>query len=426
VKAASSTDADVLIVGGGPAGSATGTFLRQAGLSVRLFERERFPRFHVGESLIPATLPLLDRLGVGDAVARYGFQVKHGAIFTDQEMRLEHTFYFLKDRPWPTYAYQVRRDEFDTLLLEHARASGVDVRQGAQVERVHLDPDGVRLEGRDDRGVFTARGAFLVDASGREGFIAARAGTRERIPNLGKVALFAHFRGAHRAPGVDEGNIRIHVFEDGWFWWIPFAGDVTSIGCVLHARTLRDRNGQVEDVFFEMAKRCQRVAEGLAGAQRVTPVHRVANFAYVNRPTIGDRFLAVGDSVAFVDPIFSGGVHIALASAELAARAIAQRFAERRFEVRHLRAYERAVWRGITPFFRFIHKYYEPAFLELFLKPRNYFGMRDAVLTVLAGGAFDRLSWRTRASLTLLFLLTRVKLWSRRRAGLPVESRLEW
>jgi flavin-dependent dehydrogenase len=419
-------DADVLIVGGGPAGSATGTFLRQAGLSVRLFERERFPRFHVGESLLPATLPLLDRLGVGERVARHGFQLKHGAIFSDQEMQLEHTFYFLKGRPWPTYAYQVRRDEFDTVLLEHARACGVDVRQGATVERVHLDGDGVTLEGTDEGRSFAARGAFLVDASGRDGFIAARAGTRERIPNLGKVALFGHFSGAHRAPGIDEGNIRIHVFEDGWFWWIPFAGDVTSVGCVLHARTLRGRNGAVDQVFFEMAKRCQRVAEGLAGAEPVTPIHRVANFAYVNRPMTGDRFVAVGDSVAFVDPIFSGGVHIAIGSAELAAKAIARVFADGRFEARRLRAYERAVWRGITPFFRFIHKYYEPAFLELFLKPRNYFGVRDAVLTVLAGGAFQRLSWRTRFSLSVLFLLTRAKLWSRRRRGLPVESRLEW
>jgi flavin-dependent dehydrogenase len=162
------------------------------------------------------------------------------------------------------------------------------------------------------------------------------------------------------------------------------------------------------------------------GAERITPIHTAANFAYVNRPMSGDRFLAVGDSVAFVDPIFSGGVHIALGSAELAAAAIHQAFRADDLSAWRFVEYEREVWRGITPFFKFIHKYYEPAFLELFLKPRNYFGVRDAVLSVLAGGTFFGMPFRTRMSLQILFALTRLKVWTRRRAGLPVESRLEW
>ena len=417
---------DVLVVGGGPGGSATAGFLRRAGLSVALFERERFPRFHVGESLIPATLPLLDRLGVGDAVARHGFQVKYGATFSDQEMDLQTSFYFLPNRPWPTHAYQVPRSEFDALLLAHARTVGADVREGATVEQVAFDATGVTVIGDGEGGPFEARGRFLVDASGRDGFLSSRIGQRDRVPNLGKVALFAHFRGAERAPGREEGNIRIHVFEAGWFWWIPFTADRTSIGCVLHARTVRGREGRLEELYDDMTGRCWRVAKGLAGAERISPVHSAANFAYVNRPMVGDRFVAVGDSVAFVDPIFSGGVHIALGSAELAAAAITRAFATGDFMAEAFAAYERRVWRGVTPFFRFIHKYYEPAFLELFLKPRNYFGMRDAVLTVLAGGAFAGMPLRIRASLELLFALTRLKVASRRRAGLPVESRLEW
>jgi flavin-dependent dehydrogenase len=246
------------------------------------------------------------------------------------------------------------------------------------------------------------------------------------VPNLGKVALFAHFRGADRAPGREEGHIRIHVFEDGWFWWIPFAGDRTSIGCVLHARTVRGRQGRLDDLYEEMIGRCWRVAKGLGGAERVTPIHSAANFAYVNRPMVGDRFVAVGDSVAFVDPIFSGGVHIALGSAEFAAEAITRAFATGDFYAAAFAGYERRVWRGVGPFFRFIHQYYEPTFLEMFLKPKNYLGMQDAVLSVLAGGAFFGPSLGTRASLSLLFALKRLKVLSRRRAGLPVESRLEW
>ena len=246
------------------------------------------------------------------------------------------------------------------------------------------------------------------------------------IPNLGKVALFAHFRGAARASGREAGNIQIIAFEDGWFWLIPFAGDVTSVGCVMHARTVREWAGSLEVLYGEMIRRCERVARGLVHAERATEIHRVANFAYTNAPIVGDRFLAVGDAVAFVDPIFSTGVHIAMQSGELAARAIDQALTDGRFTAERFAPYQKTVERGLRPFFRFIHRYYEPAFLELFLQPKAAFGMLDAVLSVLSGGAFLGMPWRARASLTLLFSIARVNVWMRRRAGLPVESRLEW
>jgi flavin-dependent dehydrogenase len=393
---------------------------------VVLFEREKFPRFKEGESLLPTTLPLLDRLGVGQAVADHGFLLKYGATFHDQESGLEHTFYFLRDKPWPPYAYQVSRAEFDTVLLEHAIRQGAEVCQPATVERVAFDPEGVTLTAATPGEAMQVRARFLVDASGRESFLASRIGQRERIPNLGKVAVFAHFRGAVRFPGIDEGNVRIYLFDDGWFWWFPLAGDLTSVGCVMHARTARTRTSSVEALFEDMVARCHRVRDGLAGAERVTPIHRLASFAYVNRPMVGDRFVCVGDAVAFVDPIFSGGVYIAMQTAELAAQAIVAAFADGRFEAARFRAYERRVWGGLGPFFRFIHKYYEPAFMELFLQPRNHLGMLDAVLSVLSGGSFLALRWRTRASLAVLFALARINVWVRRRAGRPVESRLEW
>jgi flavin-dependent dehydrogenase len=417
---------DVVVVGGGPGGSTTGAFLAKAGWRVLLFEREAFPRFHVGESLLPATLPILDRLGVHKEIAARGFQLKVGAAFHDQESGFEHTFHFLRGKPWPSYAYQVPRAEFDAVLLEHAKKLGVDVRQPATVESAAFDSEGVRVTAASHGQRTEARARFLVDASGRSGFLAQKVGRRERVPNLGKVALFAHWRGAWRAPGLDEGNIRIFVFEHGWFWWIPLAGDRTSVGGVMHARTVREWDGTPEALYDEMIRRCRKVAEQLHGAERVTPIHREANFSYRNEPVVGDRFLAVGDAIAFVDPIFSGGLHIAMQSGELAARTVASALADGRFEARRFRAYERRVWGGLHPFFKFIDKYYEPAFLELFLNPKSLLGMTDAVLSVLSGGAFLGMRWRTRASLALLFAIARVNVWVRRRAGRPVESRLEW
>jgi flavin-dependent dehydrogenase len=417
---------DVAVIGGGPGGSSVATHLARGGLRVGLFEREVFPRFKVGESLVPATMLLLRRLGVLEAVERGGFQVKYGATFLDQETGFGHSFYFLTGMPWPNWTYNVPRSEFDTILLEHARKQGVQVHQPASVTGLTFDGDGATLETdtAGERAVCRAR--FVVDASGRDGFLASRQGRRRRVPNLGKVAVFAHYRGADRFPGQEEGNVRVYLFEGGWFWWIPMAGDVTSIGAVVHARVAREHAGSAEALFESMARDCRAVHEHMGGAERVTPIYRVANFAYTNEPIVGDRFLAVGDAVAFVDPIFSSGVFIAIRTAELAAEAILAAFADGRFQARRFAAYERKVWRGVAPFFKFIHKYYEPAFLDLFLRPKNVLGMVTAVLNVLSGGSFIRMPLRVRFALAALFGLARINAWTRRRSGRPVESRLEW
>jgi flavin-dependent dehydrogenase len=417
---------DVAVIGGGPGGSSVATHLARGGLSVVLFEREMFPRFKVGESLVPATMLLLERLGVQEAVARGGFQVKYGATFLDQETGLGTTFYFLRGMPWPNWTYNVPRAEFDAILLEHARKQGVQVHQPAAVTKVIFDGEGVTLD-VESGGEHTPHHArFLVDASGRDAFLAGRHGRRQRVPNLGKVSLFAHYRGADRFPGQEEGNVRVYLFEGGWFWWIPLANDLTSIGAVIHARDARQHAADPEAFFESMVRRCRAVHDHLGGAERVTPIHRAANFAYTNAPIVGDRFLAIGDAIAFVDPVFSSGVFIAMRTGELAADAIRAAFADGRFTARRFAAYERAVWRGVAPFFKFIHKYYEPAFLDLFLRPRNNFGMVTAVLNVLSGGSFIRMPLRVRFALSLLFGLARINTWARRRAGQPVESRLEW
>jgi flavin-dependent dehydrogenase len=417
---------DVAIVGGGPGGSSTAAFLAERGLSVAVFEREAFPRFHVGESLMPATMLLLEEMGVRQEVEAHGFQLKYGASFIDEDSGATQTFYFLPGQPWPNYTYEVARAEFDTVLLDHARKRGASVYQPATVESADVDADGVTVTASADGEPVVVRAAVLVDASGRDGFMASRYGERRRIANLGKVALFAHFRGARRAPGLEEGNIRIYVFRDGWCWWIPLANDLTSVGAVCHARTVRQWSGDMEGLYESMLRRSRGVSENLAGAVRIMPVHTAANFAYHNSPVIADRFVAVGDAIAFVDPIFSGGVYIAIRTGQLAAGAIAEALAAG--DVRRARFvdYERRVRAGLHPLFQFIHRYYEPAFFHLLMRPSNKLGVYVAVLNVLSGGNWIRMPWRARLALRVLFGIARVQGWVRRLRGLPAESRLEW
>jgi len=302
----------------------------------------------------------------------------------------------------------------------------VTLRQPATVESLAFDGDGVTARIASEEGAGELRARFTVDATGRDAFTASRRGVRRPLPGLGKVALYAHYRGARRWPGRDEGNIRIYLFDGGWFWWIPFAGDVTSVGCVLHARTARGREGSVTDLFEAMVERCERVREGVAGARRVTPVHSAANFSYSTSPAVGDRFVSVGDAVTFVYPIFSSGVFVAMRSAELAAEEIVRAFRDDRFEAARFARYERRVRKGVRPLLRFIRNYYDPAFLDVFLTPRPMLGMLDSVTGVLAGGTFPTMPLKTRLSLELFFTIVRANRWRRRYDGRSVESRLEW
>ncbi|MEX2222318.1 MAG: tryptophan 7-halogenase [Candidatus Rokuibacteriota bacterium] len=420
-------DYDVLIVGGGPGGSSAATFLARGGLRVAVAEREAFPRFHVGESLLPANIPVLERLGVLEEVKARGFLVKSGAYFHDQDLDLGHQFFFREGKPWPPYTYEVQRGEFDKILLDHAaRQKNVTLLQPANVERVAFDDDGVTATVSDGAGPREIRARFLVDASGRDAFIASRHGRRRPIEGLGKVALFAHFRGGRRWPGKEEGNIRIFSFEPGWFWYIPFHNGTSSVGCVLHARTVRGHEANLEQLYESLIARCRGLADALDGAPRFTPVHRAANFSYRTDPAFGDRFVCVGDAIAFLDPIFSSGVYVATQSAELASVEILRAFQDNRFEARRFQGYERRIGDGMKVFQRFIRHFYDPSFIEMFLKPRDFAGMVDGVTGVLAGGAFLRLRLRMRISLEVFFTVVRINRWVRRRRGLPTESRFRW
>jgi flavin-dependent dehydrogenase len=419
---------DIVVIGGGPAGATVATLLTQAGLRVAVFERDEFPRFHVGESLLPANLRIFDRLGCHQAIRQAGFLVKPGATFYDEhEGRGHHTFTFRPTPSQPAFSYNVVRAEFDQLLLQHAAHVGATVYRQHDVKQVQFAPERVTLQVRDPHDAWReVHASLLVDASGRSAFMGSHLGRRDPIPDLGKVAIFAHYHGMRRDPTIPDGNIRILLIPDGWMWWIPFANGVDSLGCVLHARVVKERGGSIEALFAEVLASSPRVTEGLVEAQRLTPIHTAANFSYRVTPLIGDRYLAIGDAAGFVDPIFSAGVFIAMRTAEWAADAIVAACRRRDFRAAGFRAYEAQLRWSLAPYLAMIRRFYEPAFLDLFFSTHPPVPLFRAVLWVLSGAAFDHRPFWVRSNLRLFFAFVSIRSLVRRALGLPAESRWRW
>lgn len=388
-----SPEYDVVVAGGGPAGAATATVAAQHGHRVLLVERSTEPGFKVGESLMPATYPIFERLGVLDWMRASAFPAKHSVQFYGPSGRAGAPFYFSEFDPEESaQTWQVRRSEFDAMLLDNAAETGVDVRWGVGLREVLFDGEravGVRLEPSAGESVEVAC-RVTVDATGQSAFLARHLGLLDTVPDLRNAALFTHFTGAVRDTGVDEGaTIIFHTANrKAWFWFIPQPDELVSVGVVGAVDYLiRGRQGDPERVFTEELARCPALAPRLESAQQAMPIKVIRDFSYKSRRIAGDGWVLAGDAFGFIDPIYSTGVFLALKSGEMAADAIHQALAADDPSAERLGAHEAELRRGMDALNKLVYAYYDPEFsFGEFL--RRYPHCRGQLVSMLVGNVY--------------------------------------
>ena len=400
VQAVNKVNCDVLVIGGGPAGTTVAPLLAEMGHKVVLLEKAHHPRFHVGESLLPANLPLFERLGVAAEVKAIGME-KWGAEFVSPQHETSQTFQFGEawDKSMP-HAYQVQRAEFDTILIRNAEKKGVEVHEGCKAKTVEFLPEnaGAVIRAEHDDGSqteWTAR--FVVDASGRDTFLANRFQIKHRNPKHNSSAIYGHFSGAKRHEGQAEGNITIFWFEHGWFWFIPMMNGITSIGMVTWPYFMKTRGERsIEQFMRDGMVMCPKLTERMTDAVLVNEIEATGNFSYVSERNHGANYMLLGDAYAFIDPVFSSGVLLAMNSGVLAAEAIDTCLRKPAEAPAALKRFDALMKHGPKEFSWFIYRVTNPIMRDFFMHPKNLFRVKEGLLSMLAGDIFGKTPiWRS-------------------------------
>lgn len=388
----------MLVAGGGPAGATLAALLAARGHKTVLVEKDHHPRFHIGESLLPHNLPLLDRLGVRAEIETTAMR-KHGIEFVSPYHGKTVRYDFAKawDKRFP-YAFQVRRSAFDHILLRNAAAKGAEVVEGCRVTGVDYSAGIPVITGEAEDGQKRQwRARFTVDATGRDTLLASQFGLKARNPRNNSAAIFGHFINARRLEGMAEGNITIVWFDQGWFWFIPLSDGTTSIGAVCPAEIFKNRGTDLKSFFMGLIATSPEIASRLQHAELAGEVTATGNYSYASARTSGENFLMVGDACAFIDPVFSTGVYLAMTTAFWGAEAVEACLARPKNASRALARYDAQTRHALAAFTWFIYRIREPAMRNLFMSPRNIFRMEEAVLALLAGGIFE--GWPVRLRL---------------------------
>jgi len=387
---------DAIVIGGGPSGSTTSALLAEYGHKVLLLEREPFPRYHIGESLIPYTWFTLNRLGVVDWLRKSACPKKYSVQFVSITGKVSQPFYFFQTiKHECAQTWQVWRSEFDQMLLDNAVSKGVTLRQHVSVRDVLMEGDrvvGVRADTKDGQKGEEIRAKVVVDASGRDSLLSRKFGWKDRDADLNKIAVWSYFEGALRDPGLDEGATTVaYVPQKGWFWYIPLHSNVVSVGVVGEPGYLYRDTRDPEAIFKREADACSWISQRISAGKQVQPVRVTGEYSYHSKKIAGDGFCLVGDAFAFLDPLFSTGVFLALKSGEMAADAVHAGLSSGRVDAAHFDDYLARQRRAVNSFRQLVRAFYDLSFsFREFLQV--YPHLNSLIVDTLVGNVFTDLT----------------------------------